>query len=144
MGKVNNMRFNIADPVYEQELQVFVGDPNWFIKTMVRDIGDDMEEFLTDLGGSASCICVTDREGTLHDIIHLPAYKKDSPWWLGCLLHECVHHCLRVLGRVGVPVTPDSNEAFAYYYTMIVGRINTNITKRLKSLKKRNKNVKRK
>lgn len=128
MGKimVKNKPYIISIDIYKHDILVFFGDKSVLIKCLRRYLEDrQIEKFDRYITTEKGCSCMFDT-GQL--ILYMPNVPKKLDDFT-TLNHEIFHCTTLILKRIGVSLSPESEEAYAYLYEYITQRIFSKTTK---------------
>lgn len=123
--KVKSLNFIIPLVVYPFDVMVSLGESD-------KDVSKRLTHFVGNFESSDIEHNYSQRGRTIiysgnQTLIRM--YKlKDTPEWHGQLAHEIFHAVEFIMERIGMKLTFDSDEAYAY----LIGHITTEIFKRLK------------
>lgn len=119
--------FEIRVSVYKTDIHVIIGGSNSERRKLMRAKG------YTDLYTEQLLVRITDHDATAVErqsgditLFFNESPKKDN-FWLSILTHETLHAACFILRRVGVPLSEESEEAYAYLQQMIFEEILDNI-----------------
>lgn len=109
--------YEIADPIYNMPLTVYVGSRRQFDAYCEIRWGVERVDGVTPEGGEHGLIERGDK--LLAMVLWLPHWNCTINEY-AALVHEVSHHGLTVCERCGIPVTAGrGNEAYCYYVEMM-------------------------
>lgn len=110
MKRKKYKRYDIEDPIYRSALTIFTGDNKEIKKYLIScgfdDYGDVQEGKY--IKGEYTVIILN----------KIDVYT---------LTHELLHHCFAIFNSRGVPIEYENDEAFAYYFEMLLKTIIKNM-----------------
>jgi len=119
--------FEVAPELFKAWIWVFIGTDEKFREWHEDKFGVDAGD--CEMYGATNHVVENKKIGLRASVIWLEKFNG-SPSSIGTLSHECIHASMRILERVGVPVTLAEHEALAYLQDCI-------LKKALKKLKKK-------
>lgn len=122
MSSYEMKSFTITNDVYPGKLKVCIGSNAEFQKMIYSVHKDVLNAEGVEIPDSAGGMHVEieDEEGVNWYYLWMPEYSKEN---MGDLLHECLHYTFAVLRHVGITLSPESEEAYTYFYQSTVERI---------------------
>ena len=109
----------LEDPIYLRTIHLVVGDAGLSRKLIAKKTGAD-EDDLTSVVASHYGSVVTFKHGKY--VIWLRNFKFDAVS-IDTLVHEMTHLTFSVMQYVGMTLSDESEEAFAYYSGYITNQI---------------------
>lgn len=109
----------IQVPIYKKAVLLYCGSESGLLKTVRRDLGEEVEEVRNRLGAEEQYEGITLMTSTNDVIVHLPEKPKDSKG-ISTLTHELFHASSFILEGAGIRHTNDTEEAYAYLLEYLV------------------------
>lgn len=123
---VKNKPYIISIDIYKHDILVFFGDKSVLIKNLKKYFEDyQIDRFDKSIKTAKGCTYMVDT-GQL--ILYMPNLPKKLDDFV-TLNHEIFHCTTLILKRIGVSLSPESEEAYAYLYEYITQKIFSKTTK---------------
>lgn len=105
---------HITDPIYTAAITIIYATPEEVAKATKRHVTlEALDETIHDIGPSAGRCMAVDHKGTRHYIIHIHSgVKKDQ---MDTIYHEAFHCTVGIFRDLGLSLSRDSEEAYAYH-----------------------------